>query len=82
MIMENQKKSLSLRPVYIMLVLVFGILLGIGGMFAYQEYIQPSPVTSYEECIKANGNQTTTIYPGTCTTKDGKTYTQTIPEEK
>ncbi len=71
-----------MKPVYLTLTLIAGVLIGAGGLFAYQEYVRPAPVTSFEECIKANGSQTTLMYPGTCTTRDGKTFTQPVPQEK
>lgn len=66
----------SLRPIYAVLTGIAGIILGVGGFFAYSEYLSDTPVTSYEECIQANGSQTNLLYPATCTTKDGKVFTQ------
>jgi len=72
------KSRLSMKPVYLTLTLIAGVLIGAGGLFVYQEISSPAPITSFEECIKANGNQTTLMYPGTCTTRDGKTFTQPV----
>jgi len=66
-----QRHTVSLRPVYAALLVILGICMGIGGLFAYQEYVRPAPVTSYDECVKANGGQVNLMYPPTCITKDG-----------
>lgn len=60
--------------------LLIGAAIGAGGYFLYSS--RTSPVTSYEACVKANGSQVTLMYPGTCTTKDGKTFTQPISDEE
>jgi hypothetical protein len=69
------------------LVLLLGIMtilsLGLAGFFGYKYWqSQLKPVTSYEECVKANGNQTTFMFPGTCTTRDGRQFTQPLTEEE
>ncbi|MBI5019420.1 hypothetical protein HZB58_04065 [Candidatus Gottesmanbacteria bacterium] len=70
--------KLSLRSVYTVLTLIFGILLGAGGLFAYQEYVAvPEPAT-YEACIKARGSVIQESYPATCVTRDKKRFTQPI----
>lgn len=70
--------KLSLRPVYTALTLIFGILLGAGGLFAYQEYIAAPEAATYEECIKARGSIIQESYPATCVTRDGKRFTQLL----
>lgn len=77
----NPAPKLSLRPVYTALTFVFGILLGAGGLFAYQEYIAVPEVGSFEECIKAKGSITQESYPATCITKDKKRFIQPIDED-
>ncbi len=71
-------QKLSLRPVYTALILIFGILLGAGGLFAYQEYTASPVVTSYEECVKARGSVIQESYPATCVTRDGKRFVQPL----
>jgi|SRR3990167_175881 len=67
---------LSLRLIYMTIVLIVGILLGAGGLAAYQEFLAAPAVNSFEECVKANGSQQLFIYPGICETRDGKRFTQ------
>lgn len=74
----KQAPKLSLRLVYTALTLIFGILLGAGGLFAYQEYSAAPAVTSYEECIKARGSVIQESYPATCVTRDKKRFTQPV----
>lgn len=65
------------------LTLIFGMLLGAGGLFAYQEYLSAPPVTSFDECIKAKGSITQESYPATCITRDGKRFIQPVnPSEE
>lgn len=68
--------KLSLQPIYTMLTLIFGILLGVGGLFAYQEYMVSPPVTSFDECIKAKGSIIQESYPATCVTRDNRRFIQ------
>lgn len=67
---------LSLRPVYAALILIFGILLGIGGLLGYQEFFSSPAVSTYEECVKARGSKIQESFPPTCITRDGKRFTQ------
>jgi len=46
------------------------------------KYFRPSQISSYEECIKANGNQIQLIYPGNCVTKDGRSFREVLTEEE
>lgn len=64
------------------IVLIVGILLGAGGLFAYQKFFAAPAVNSFEECVKANGSQQLLIYPGICETRGGKRFTQPITEEE
>lgn len=73
-----QKPPLPLRPLYIVLTLIVGMLMGVGGLFAYQEYTRAPEVTSYEACLKAKGSTLQESYPATCVTRDGKRFTQPI----
>ena len=73
---EPPRTRLSLRPVYTALILIFGILLGSGGLFAYQEFFSSTAVTTYEECVKARGSVIQESFPPTCVTRDGKRFTQ------
>lgn len=67
----------SLQPVYLALTFIFGILIGVGGLFGYQEYISvKTAVTTYDECIKTAGSRIQESYPATCITRDGKRFTQ------
>ncbi|MEK7533367.1 MAG: hypothetical protein AAB542_02940 [Patescibacteria group bacterium] len=67
----------SLRPVYLTLTFILGILIGVGGLFGYQEYISPNtPVTTYDGCVEAAGSRIQESYPATCITRDGKRFTQ------
>ena len=58
------------------LLLISGILLGAAGFASYTILKPSSPITTYEACVSANGSQVTAMYPPTCTTKDGKTFTK------
>lgn len=69
---------LSLRPVYMSLTLIVGVLIGASGLFAYQAYFSQTHISTFDECIKANGSQQLLIYPGICTTRSGKRFTQPI----
>jgi len=62
--------------------LIFGVLLGAGGLFAYQEYIAAPPVSTYEECINAKGSVIQESYPATCVTRDKKRFTQPLTDEE
>lgn len=73
--------KLSLQPLYTVLILIFGMLLGAGGLFAYQEYMTAPPVTSFDECINAKGSITQESYPATCITRDKKRFVQPINDE-
>lgn len=75
--------TVSLKPMYMTLMLLFGVLLGAGGLFAYQEYAAQRSVTSvvsYDECITAPGSRIQESYPATCITSDNKRFTQPIPD--
>lgn len=68
------------------LLVIFGVVIGVGGYASYVVLKPKPPVTSFEECVKANGSQTTLMYPGTCTTKDGTQFIQqtivpTMPDD-
>lgn len=75
---QARPPSLSLRPMYTVLTLIVGVICGVGGLFAYQEYTRAPLVTSYEECIQAKNSTIQESYPATCVTKDGKRFTQPI----
>ncbi len=76
-IIPSSPPRVSLRPVYLALTFILGILIGVGGLFGYQEYTSTnSPVTTYDECIKTAGSRVQESYPSTCITKDGKRFTQ------
>lgn len=77
----KQTPKIPLWPVYTALTLIFGILLGAGGLFAYQEYITAPPVTTYDGCTKATGSLIQESYPATCVTRDGKRFTQPIQDD-
>ena len=66
---------------YMTLILIFGVLLGAGGLFAYQEYASSPPVYSYDDCIKAKGSIIQESYPATCVTRDNKRFVQPINDE-
>lgn len=68
------------KPIYLTLIIILSILLGAGGLFAYQEYYNEDDITTFDECVKARGSQQLLIYPGICTTKGGKQFTQPIDE--
>lgn len=68
-----------LQPTYFALTLIAGILMGVGGLFAYQEYSSQravSSVTTYDECVTAPGSRIQESYPATCITKNGNRFTQ------
>lgn len=73
---------LSFRPMYTALTLIIGIVCGVGGLFAYQEYTRAPQVSSYEECIKIKGSVVQESYPSTCVTKDGKQFIQPLIDEE
>lgn len=78
----SQSPKLSLRPMYMTLLLVAGIVLGVGGVFGYQEFVSGPTVTTYEECIRAKGSRVQESFPPTCVTRDGKRFTQpTVDDE-
>lgn len=79
---QPPRAQLSLRPITMAMTLIFGILIGVGGLFAYQEYVKQPPITTFDECVKANGSQQLLLYPGVCTTRDGKRFTQPLTEEE
>ena len=59
---------------------LLGVAIGAGGFYWYSATTRP--VTTFDECVKANGSQVTLMYPGTCTTKNGKTFTQPLTDEE
>ncbi len=71
----------TLKPIYGALILIAGVLVGVGGFAAYREYRNVS-VATFDECVKASGSKMTLMYPGTCTTRDGKTFTQPLSDEE
>ncbi|MCL4200241.1 hypothetical protein KJZ67_02780 [Patescibacteria group bacterium] len=73
--------KLSLRPLYTVLILIFGMLLGAGGLFAYQEYMAAPPVTSFDGCMTAKGSTIQESYPATCITRDGTRFIQPVSPE-
>jgi len=74
--------KLSLQPLYTMLILIFGMLLGAGGLFAYQEYIATTPaITSFDECMKSKGSIVQESYPATCVTRDGTRFVQPVNQD-
>lgn len=65
------------------IVIIILSLLTFSGVIAYQAFVKQPEPTTYEECIAQNGNQSPAIFPGTCTTKSGKQFTQSLtPEEQ
>lgn len=63
------------------LLLVAGIVLGVGGVFGYQEFVSSTTVTTYEECIRAKGSRVQESYPATCITRRGERFTQPTIED-
>ena len=55
--------------------------IGIGIGLVAGKYLLPAQISSYEECVKANGNQIQTIYPSICT-KDGKSFREVLTDEE
>ncbi len=55
---------------------------GIGIGLVAGKNLLPPQISSYEDCVKANGNQVQTIYPGICTTKDGRSFRQVLSDEE
>jgi hypothetical protein len=55
--------------------------IGIGVGLALARY-SPKLISSYEECVKANGNQIQLIYPGICYTKDGRSFREVLTDEE
>ena len=73
----------SKNGLVLLLAIITLLSLGIAGFFGYKYWqSQLRPITSYEECVKANGNQITAMFPGTCTTRDGRQFTQPLTEEE
>jgi len=68
----------SLRSIYIVVSLIAGVLLGVGGLYGYQEFLKTVNVTTYEECINAKGSRIQESYPQTCITRGGKRFIQPI----
>ncbi len=68
-----------MRPVYTVLLLIAGVIIGAGGFAAYAEYGRSTAVTTFKECVKANGSQMTAMEPPTCVTRDGKSFTDAAP---
>jgi len=56
--------------------------IGIGIGLVAEKYLSPPQISSYEECVKANGNQIQTIYPGTCVTDDGRSFREVLTDEE
>lgn len=73
-------KTPLLRPIIAVMLIIFGILLGVGGLFAYQEYNNGTSSTSYEECIKEKGSVIQESYPAACITRRGIRFVQPIDE--
>lgn len=65
-----------LWPIYFVLTLIAGIVLGIGGLLGYQEYASAPAVSTYEECVNSWSSRIQERYPSTCITRDGKRFTQ------
>jgi len=69
----------------ILFVVLILALLGATGVFAYQNWQMRQRLnapTTYEECIKAPGSSLQESYPGTCVTKDGKSFVQPLTDEE
>jgi len=56
--------------------------IGIGIGLVAEKYLSPPQISSYKECVKANGNQIQTIYPGTCVTDDGRSFREVLTDEE
>ncbi len=65
-----------LRPIYTVLIFIFGILIGTGGILGYQEFLSSPSISTYEECVKVRGSSIQESFPPTCVTRDGKRFTQ------
>ncbi len=61
--------------------IVLGVVIAVGVGFMLWKY-PPKQITSYEECIKAKGNQIQPVYPGTCVTANGLRFTQPLTDEE
>ena len=57
------------------------MIIGVGIGLALGKYY-PKQISSYEECVKANGNQIQPIYPGICATKDGRSFREVLTDEE
>lgn len=77
---SSEIPGLSLRPIYLMLTLIAGMLLGVGGLFAYQEYTRSPMITSYEACVQAKDSTIQERYPAICITKHGTHFVQPIDQ--
>lgn len=69
-----------LRPIIVTLLIIFGALLGIGGLFAYQEYTNEAEATSFATCMNARDSIVLESYPATCVTKRGKRFVQPVDD--
>lgn len=59
---------------------IFAVVLGIG--VARRYIVAPEAVNSYEECVNVKGSVVTMSYPGTCITRDGRRFIQSLTEEE
>ena len=72
------KSTKLFSKIFFALLIIFLLSVITISVFQYFLSKQTVLVNSFEECIKIPGVTLQTIYPATCTTPDGKSFTQAI----
>lgn len=74
---SNKLNGISKWLILISIPLVIAVVF-IWTYFGYKILIDKPEITTFEECVKANGGSIPAIYPATCVTKDGVIFKEEI----
>lgn len=78
---QQPKSSLALWIVIGVVILAIGIGIGLAvGKYSTQPI--SSPISSYDDCVKAKGSLIQESYPATCATVDGQRFIQPLTDEE
>jgi hypothetical protein len=80
-------QSVPIKPktfLVLVVVLLAIVILGTAGFFVYRYVLirNQAAIATFDDCVRFNGGMIQAIYPATCTTRDGRRFTQSLTEEE
>ena len=75
----HRKSETGFGHLAALLMMIILALVGFTGWYVWQQKNSKENINSYEECAKS-GNPIQESYPSVCRTKDGRVFTQSLPD--